>query len=173
MPVILSAVVQHQQVIRQPAQAQPMRGAAGSSMTRAACTAGADRRRTTVTASVATPSTISTPIAITTVTIAFMHLASPAASRAMSSVMSDLPNGGWSVTAGPMDAGVRLDRFLAQRIGTMSRSRLKSLIEDGHARTEDIVTTDPAAPVHAGVAVCVVQPAAAGGRPGRSRRPFR
>ncbi len=52
----------------------------------------------------------------------------------MSTAMSDLPDGPWCLVAGPDDAGARLDRFLAQRIGTLSRSRVKGLIEAGHAR---------------------------------------
>lgn len=71
--------------------------------------------------------------------------------------MSDPPNGAWSLLAGPADAGLRLDRFLTDRIGALSRSRIKSLIQDGHARTEDQVTTDPAALVHPGWRY-VVQP---------------
>ncbi len=75
----------------------------------------------------------------------------------MSALMGDLPNGIWSLVAGPADAGVRLDRFLAQRIGTVSRSRIKGLIEAGHARAQDRIATDPAALVQPGWCY-VVQP---------------
>ena len=40
--------------------------------------------------------------------------------------MSDPPpDGPWSITAAPEDAGSRLDRFMALRIGALSRSRVK------------------------------------------------
>jgi 23S rRNA pseudouridine1911/1915/1917 synthase len=38
------------------------------------------------------------------------------------------------VTAGPDDAGTRLDRFLARRLPALSRSRIQRLIKDGHVR---------------------------------------
>jgi 23S rRNA pseudouridine1911/1915/1917 synthase len=37
-----------------------------------------------------------------------------------------------TIEAGPADAGLRLDRFLATRLAELSRSRLKALIEAGH-----------------------------------------
>ncbi len=52
--------------------------------------------------------------------------------------------GPWSIAAGPEDAGSRLDRFLAQRIGAMSRSRIKALIEAGHVTADGVTVTDPA-----------------------------
>ena len=79
--------------------------------------------------------------------------------------MTDLPNGAWSLVAGPADAGLRLDRFLTQGIGTLSRSRVKSLIEDGHARAQDQVTLDPAASVQAGWRYVVQPPPALPARP--------
>ena len=48
------------------------------------------------------------------------------------------------VTAGPDDAGQRLDRFLAAALdGTVSRSRLKALIEDGRVTVNDTVVREP------------------------------
>ena len=52
---------------------------------------------------------------------------------------------------------MRVDRFLADAIGTMSRSRVKSLIEEGRVRRGEQVIREPAEPVRAG-AVYLVQP---------------
>jgi 23S rRNA pseudouridine1911/1915/1917 synthase len=56
------------------------------------------------------------------------------------------------VHAGPTDAGQRLDRFLTDAIGTLSRSRVKALIESGQARQGDTTLREPADPVRAGAA---------------------
>jgi 23S rRNA pseudouridine1911/1915/1917 synthase len=48
-----------------------------------------------------------------------------------------------AVHAAPEDSGQRLDKFLSDRIGTISRSRVKGLILDGFLRRDGIVTTDP------------------------------
>src|SRR5665213_1382199 len=68
-----------------------------------------------------------------------------------------------TVTIDPDDAGGRLDRVLAARIPSLSRSRLKALILDGqvaiqsatHART----IRDPATSVNSGDIVTVTLPA--------------
>ena len=54
------------------------------------------------------------------------------------------------ILAGPESAGLRVDRFLADAIGTMSRSRVKSLIDDGRVRRNEQVLHTPAEPVRAG-----------------------
>ncbi len=54
------------------------------------------------------------------------------------------------ITAPPEAAGDRADRFLAGAIGTLTRSRLKSLIEAGHARRDGQTFREPADPVRAG-----------------------
>ena len=46
------------------------------------------------------------------------------------------PAGSFTTVAEPAARGQRLDRFLADAIGTLSRSRVKSLIEQGHARRD-------------------------------------
>lgn len=46
--------------------------------------------------------------------------------------------------------GQRLDRFLADAIGTLSRSRVKALIEQGHLRRDGTVLNEPAEPVRPG-----------------------
>jgi len=56
----------------------------------------------------------------------------------------------FQVTAGAEQAGQRLDRFLADAIGSVSRSRVKALIEAGHARQGDTALRQPAEPVRAG-----------------------
>jgi 23S rRNA pseudouridine1911/1915/1917 synthase len=57
-------------------------------------------------------------------------------------------------TVGEEHAGQRLDRFLAgaaeQAGALLSRTRLKTLIENGHVRIRDQLAADPGAKVHAG-----------------------
>jgi 23S rRNA pseudouridine1911/1915/1917 synthase len=54
------------------------------------------------------------------------------------------------ITAGTAQAGQRLDRFLAESIGTLSRSRVKALIESGCVHQGDAPQREPAEPVRAG-----------------------
>ncbi len=65
--------------------------------------------------------------------------------------------------AGREAAGQRVDRFVAERIGTISRSRVKSLIEAGQLRRDGVVVVDASEPVRAGAAYILsvppVQPA--------------
>ncbi|HTI02890.1 MAG TPA: RluA family pseudouridine synthase [Acidisoma sp.] len=56
------------------------------------------------------------------------------------------------LTATSDDGGVRLDKFLAERIGTISRSRVKSLILEGRLSRDGAVTTDVSATVQPGAA---------------------
>ena len=86
--------------------------------------------------------------------------------------MSDVPDGAWCLIAGSADAGLRLDRFLTQGIGTLSRSRVKSLIEEGHAAAQDVVITDPAAAVHAGWRYVVIPPPPEPARPAAQAIPL-
>ena len=65
---------------------------------------------------------------------------------------------GWTILAGPQDAGLRLDRFLTGAIGTLSRSRVKTLIEDGHATADGAPGLDPADTVRPGVRYAVAAP---------------
>ena len=60
------------------------------------------------------------------------------------------PSGHFSVVAGAEQRGQRVDRFLAEAIGTLSRSRVKSLIEQGLARRDGARLSEPAEPVRAG-----------------------
>lgn len=54
------------------------------------------------------------------------------------------------ITATEADHGQRVDRFLAERIGDLSRSRVKALIEEGHLTRDGQVVAEPAQPVRAG-----------------------
>jgi 23S rRNA pseudouridine1911/1915/1917 synthase len=60
------------------------------------------------------------------------------------------PVGSFSTVADPAARGQRVDRFLADAIGTLSRSRVKTLIERGLARRNGRVITEPAEPVQPG-----------------------
>jgi 23S rRNA pseudouridine1911/1915/1917 synthase len=62
------------------------------------------------------------------------------------------------VTA-PPDATGRADRFLAGSIGSLSRSRVKALIEDGRATRDGARVADPAEPVRPGAAYRLSEPA--------------
>jgi 23S rRNA pseudouridine1911/1915/1917 synthase len=60
--------------------------------------------------------------------------------------------------APPEAKGERLDRFLAECIGTISRSRVKALIEAGHVRRNGALTAEPAEPVRPGTTYTVELP---------------
>lgn len=62
------------------------------------------------------------------------------------------------VTAGPRETGQRLDRFLADAAGELSRSRVKTLILDGRAARDGVVARDPAETVRNGARYTLVQP---------------
>ena len=62
------------------------------------------------------------------------------------------------VVAAPSDGGERVDRFLAARIGTLSRSRVKALIETGHVFRDGAALDEPAEPVRPGAAYLVRLP---------------
>jgi 23S rRNA pseudouridine1911/1915/1917 synthase len=58
--------------------------------------------------------------------------------------------GARTVVADPSAAGQRLDRFLADAIGTISRARVKTLIETGHVSRDGDTRREPAEPVQPG-----------------------
>jgi 23S rRNA pseudouridine1911/1915/1917 synthase len=60
------------------------------------------------------------------------------------------PTGSFTTVAAPAARGQRLDRFLADAIGTLSRSRVKTLIEQGLARGDGRVLSEPAEQVRPG-----------------------
>jgi 23S rRNA pseudouridine1911/1915/1917 synthase len=55
------------------------------------------------------------------------------------------------LAAGPEAGGQRIDRFLANAIGTISRSRVKTLIEEARLSIGGRLITEPAEPVRAGL----------------------
>jgi 23S rRNA pseudouridine1911/1915/1917 synthase len=63
-----------------------------------------------------------------------------------------------TVTVAADEAGLRLDRVLATHIATLSRSRLKSLIEAGKVKIAAHTIRDPAASVKSGDVVTVALP---------------
>ena len=74
--------------------------------------------------------------------------------------------------AGPPHAGQRSDRFLADAIGTLSRARVKALIEAGHATRDGVPLHTPAAPVRAGARYALVLPAPRPATPAAQTIPF-
>jgi 23S rRNA pseudouridine1911/1915/1917 synthase len=65
----------------------------------------------------------------------------------------------WPVVAGAEEAGERVDRFLAKRLGDLSRSRIKGLIEAGHLTRDGQVLREPADPVKLGATYVLSLPA--------------
>ena len=63
--------------------------------------------------------------------------------------------------AAPEHAGQRADRFLADAFGTLSRSRVKALIEAGHVTRDSTPLREPAEPVRAGARYTLALPAPA------------
>jgi 23S rRNA pseudouridine1911/1915/1917 synthase len=74
--------------------------------------------------------------------------------------------------APPEAEGERVDRFLAEAVGTISRSRVKALIEAGHIRRDGVVVTQPAEPVRAGAHYVVTPPAPVPATPQAQPIPF-
>jgi 23S rRNA pseudouridine1911/1915/1917 synthase len=75
------------------------------------------------------------------------------------------PTAPHTVVANTAAAGQRLDRFLADAIGTISRARVKSLIEAGHVTRDGIARHEPAESVLAGAAYTVAPPPPLPARP--------
>jgi 23S rRNA pseudouridine1911/1915/1917 synthase len=68
--------------------------------------------------------------------------------------------------------GERVDRFLAEAIGTLSRSRVKTLIEQGHVTRDGARINQPAEPVRAGARYVVAPPPAVAAIPRAQAIPF-
>ena len=77
-----------------------------------------------------------------------------------------------TIVASPEAAGQRTDRFLANAIGTLSRSRVKSLIQEGAVHRNDVVLRNPADPARAGALYRLQCPAPAPARPEPQAIPF-
>jgi 23S rRNA pseudouridine1911/1915/1917 synthase len=69
----------------------------------------------------------------------------------MTSLQPLQPAGPISLLAAAEQAGQRVDRFLAEGIGTISRSRVKTLIEEGRLTANGKPVAEPAEPVRAGI----------------------
>jgi 23S rRNA pseudouridine1911/1915/1917 synthase len=82
------------------------------------------------------------------------------------------PTGSFTAVAEPAARGQRLDRFLADAIGTLSRSRVKSLIEQGHLRRDGDVHNEPAEPVRPGATYVLNLPPARPATPQPQAIPF-
>jgi 23S rRNA pseudouridine1911/1915/1917 synthase len=65
-----------------------------------------------------------------------------------------------TLVAAPEQAGLRADRFLAEAIGSLSRSRVKALIAAGGATRDGKPLRDAADPIRAGSTYALVIPAA-------------
>ncbi|MCW8307896.1 RluA family pseudouridine synthase [Acidiphilium sp. PA] len=80
--------------------------------------------------------------------------------------------GNLAVCATAEDQGERLDRFLAGRLDGMSRSRVKTLIEEGLVTCDDAPAATPAAPVRAGSVYRIAIPAPLPATPQGQAIPF-
>jgi 23S rRNA pseudouridine1911/1915/1917 synthase len=69
------------------------------------------------------------------------------------------------VVAGAEAAGQRVDRFLADAFGAVSRSRVKALIEAGHATRDGIRLREPSEAVREGALYALNPPAAVAAEP--------
>ena len=77
-----------------------------------------------------------------------------------------------SVTIDPAQAGLRIDRTLADAIGTMSRTRVKGLIEDGFVTRDGAVVSEPAEPARLGATYRLAPPALVAAVPEPQAIPF-
>jgi 23S rRNA pseudouridine1911/1915/1917 synthase len=73
----------------------------------------------------------------------------------------DAAAGAFAATAGPGAAGQRADRFLADAIGSLSRSRVKALIAEGRATRDGAPLLSASEPVRAGSRYALDVPPAA------------
>ncbi len=87
-------------------------------------------------------------------------------------MQSDTLPDAMEVVAGPEAAGSRADRFLADAIGSMSRSRVKCLIEDGAVLRDGLPLRNPAEPVRPGSRFLVQPPAPVPATPRPQAIPF-
>lgn len=76
------------------------------------------------------------------------------------------------VTAGPEAAGQRTDRFLADVIGTLSRTRVKGLMQDGAVWCDDVALHNPSEPARPGAHYVLQLPAPMPARPQAQNIPF-
>lgn len=77
-----------------------------------------------------------------------------------------------TILATPADEGVRLDRFLASALDSLSRSRLKGLIEAGFVTRDGVTVREPAEPARAGASYVLTLPAPVPATPQPQAIPF-
>ncbi len=77
------------------------------------------------------------------------------------------------LVAGPVHDGLRTDRFLADASPSLSRSRVKGLMEAGHVRRDGVAVRAPAEPVRSGMRFELLPPAPVAARPAPQPIPFR
>ncbi len=70
------------------------------------------------------------------------------------------PEGTHQVEVLESDAGERLDRFLAEKLGGLSRNRVKPLVKDGHCLFNGDVMTDPSRRIKPGETYQITVPEA-------------
>ena len=80
--------------------------------------------------------------------------------------------GSFTTVAGAAARGQRVDRFLADAIGTISRSRVKALIEQGQVRRDGAMLGEPAEPVRPGASYVIDLPAPSPATPQPQSIPF-
>lgn len=78
----------------------------------------------------------------------------------------------FEISASAEDKGARLDRFLAGKIGELSRTRLKALILEGEVEVSGRTVRDPEFRVNAGDAVTVSIPEAEPAKPAAEKIPL-
>jgi len=138
--------------------------------------AGPEDRRTTPIINPVVPRTINTPI--TMIAIFNARMKSPirietALSHIHMSANSDSsPHGPIRFTATPAHAGQRIDRVLADTLGTISRSRVKTLIDEGRLRGDKGPITQPAEIVRVGAVYVLDLPAPIAATPRPQAIPF-
>jgi len=90
----------------------------------------------------------------------------------MSANSDSSPHGPIRFTATPAHAGQRIDRVLADTLGTISRSRVKTLIDEGRLRGDKGPITQPAEIVRVGAVYVLDLPAPIAATPRPQAIPF-
>lgn len=86
--------------------------------------------------------------------------------------MTDLSSQRFEISAGAEDKGARLDRFLANKIKELSRTRLKALILEGAVEVSGRTVRDPEYRVNAGDEIFVAVPEAEPAKPSGEKIPL-
>lgn len=74
-------------------------------------------------------------------------------------------NGAYSFTAGPEDAGARIDKWLSERVAALTRTRLKALIEEGALSRDGEAFSDPSWKLREGESFVLTPPPVADPEP--------